>query len=167
MVSWCLGGFSRSFPIALTGTLGGMIIVTAAVIRDDAGRVLLARRPADRHMGGLWEFPGGKVHDGESPAAGLARELAEELGVVARIGEPITFAVHEEPDLTILLLFYEATLTDGRPRPLDGQELAWVEPAELGRYETPPADAVLVELLAGRGARRSRALPSGEGDGAT
>jgi 8-oxo-dGTP diphosphatase len=143
-----------------------MIIVTAAVIWDEVGRVLLSRRPADRHMGGLWEFPGGKVHEGESPAAGLARELAEELGVEARISAPITFAVHEEPGLAILLLFYEAILVAGRPLPLDGQELAWVEPSELRRYETPPADAVLVELLAERGARRSRALPSEEGDAA-
>ena len=141
-----------------------MIIVTAAVIRDEAGRVLLARRPADRHMGGLWEFPGGKVHDGESPTAGLARELAEELGVVARIEEPVTFAVHEEPGLTILLLFYDATLVTGQPRPLDGQDLVWVDPADLGGYSTPPADAVLVRLLVERGARASRALPSEEGD---
>jgi len=144
-----------------------MIIVTAAVIRDEAGRVLLARRPADRHMGGLWELPGGKLHDGESPAAGLARELAEELGVVARIGEPITFAVHEEPDLRILLLFFDATVVAGRPHPLDGQELAWVEPGDLGRYPTPPADAALVRELARRGAEPAEALPSGRDDTAS
>ena len=73
--------------------------------------MLLARRPAGRHMAGLWEFPGGKVHDGESPQAALERELAEELDVDALIGDPITFAVHEEPGLRILLLFYA-----GRPR---------------------------------------------------
>jgi 8-oxo-dGTP diphosphatase len=124
--------------------------VVAAVIRDRQGRVLLARRPAGRHMAGLWEFPGGKVHDGESPAAALVRELAEELDVCARIGDPITFAVHEEPGLRIVLLFYEAALEGGKPQPREGQEIAWVPPAELQRYPTPPADAELVALLSRR-----------------
>lgn len=126
-----------------------LTVVTAAVIRDGGGRVLLARRPADRHMGGLWEFPGGKVDDGEEPAAGLARELAEELGVEAEVGEPVTFAVHSEPGLRILLLFYEARIVRGEASPHDGQQLAWVPAAELERYPTPPADAALVRLLAG------------------
>lgn len=99
-------------------------------------------------MGGLWEFPGGKVEHGESPAAALERELAEELGVRARVGRPFTFAVHDEPGLRILLLFYETVLVDGTPRPLEGQELAWVAPHELVEYPMPPADDGLVELLA-------------------
>jgi 8-oxo-dGTP diphosphatase len=121
--------------------------VVAAVIRDPAGRVLVARRPAGRHMAGLWEFPGGKVHDGEAPADALARELLEELGVHARIGGPVTFAVHEEPGLRILLLFFDAAIAEGVPRPREGQEIAWVPPEELHRYPTPPADAELVARL--------------------
>jgi 8-oxo-dGTP diphosphatase len=122
--------------------------VVAAVIRDRAGRVLLARRPAGRHMAGLWEFPGGKVHDGEAPAAALERELAEELGLEITVGDPITFATHEEPGLRILLLFYESTISSGEPRAREAQEIAWVTPAELYRYPTPPADAALVDRLA-------------------
>jgi len=122
--------------------------VVAAVIRDRAGRFLLARRPAGRHMAGLWEFPGGKVHDGEAPAAALARELAEELGLEINVGDPITFATHEEPGLQILLLFYEAAIRSGEPRAREAQEIAWVPPAELRGYPTPPADADLVERLA-------------------
>lgn len=122
--------------------------VVAAVIRDHTGRFLLARRPAGRHMAGLWEFPGGKVDDGEAPAAALARELAEELGLEIAVGNPITFATHEEPGLRILLLFYEAAIRSGDPHPREGQEVAWVPPAELRRYPTPPADADLVERLA-------------------
>lgn len=121
--------------------------VVAAVIRDHHGRLLLAQRPADRHMGGLWEFPGGKVVPGESPAAALRRELAEELGIATEIGEPVTFAVHEEPGLRILLLFFAVQILSGAPRALDGQRLAWVGPADLGRYPTPPADAALVRKL--------------------
>jgi 8-oxo-dGTP diphosphatase len=127
------------------------ITVVAAVIRDDHQRVLLTQRPLDRHMGGLWEFPGGKLRVGESPPAGLVRELGEELGVQIEVGEPITFAVHEEPELRVLLLFYEARITGGTLRSLDGQAIAWVPPSELGDYPTPPADAALVRTLA-RGA---------------
>jgi len=122
--------------------------VVAAVIRDHAGRLMLARRPAGRHMAGLWEFPGGKVHDGEAPAAALVRELAEELDIAVEIGEPLTFAVHEEAGLRILLLFFEAAILHGDPRPREGQEVAWVSPADLRRYPTPPADAALVDRLA-------------------
>jgi 8-oxo-dGTP diphosphatase len=123
------------------------LTVVAAVIHDIDGRVLLTRRPDDRHMGGLWEFPGGKVDSGESPAEALARELVEELDLAVEVGDPITFAVHEEPGLRILLLFYAATILSGTPRSLDGQELAWVEVGELASYPTPPADAQLVERL--------------------
>jgi 8-oxo-dGTP diphosphatase len=121
--------------------------VVAAVIRDIDDKVLLARRPQGRHMGGLWEFPGGKVRDGEAPARALVRELVEELGVSVEVGNPITFAVHEEPGMRILLLFYAATIVDGEPRPQEGQAIAWVPRAELDRYPTPPADAALVRQL--------------------
>lgn len=131
-------------------------IVVAAVIRDDTGRILLTRRPVGSHMGGLWEFPGGKVEAGESPTAALVRELKEELGLVAEIGSPVTFSVHEEPGMRILLLFYSAVIGDGRPRALEGQEIEWVTPEELPAYPTPPADAELVRLLAG-GPRLDRA----------
>jgi 8-oxo-dGTP diphosphatase len=132
-----------------------LTLVTAGVIRDEQGRILLARRPAGRHMGGLWEFPGGKVADGEDPSAALARELEEELGFEARVGPPITFALHQEHGLRILLLFYATRIGQGSPRPLEGQELAWVLPAELDRYPTPPADAVLVRQLAAAAAHRN------------
>jgi 8-oxo-dGTP diphosphatase len=121
--------------------------VVAAVIHDSKGRVLLSRRHEDSHMGGLWEFPGGKLHDGEPPTDGLVRELAEELGVAIEVVEPITFAVHDEPGLRILLLFYEARITGGDPRSREGQEIAWVRPAELHTYPTPPADAALIRRL--------------------
>ncbi len=124
------------------------ITVVAAVIRDEEGRVLLSRRPGHKHMGGLWEFPGGKIHVGESPAAALLRELQEELGVEASIERPITFAVHEEPALRILLLFFSVRLLSGHPVGREGQDVRWVEPSELPQYPVPPADAGLVALLA-------------------
>jgi 8-oxo-dGTP diphosphatase len=126
-------------------------IVAAAVVRDHRGRVLLARRPAGRHMAGLWEFPGGKLRAGEGPVSALRRELGEELGIDVQVGEPLTFALHEEPGLRILLLFFAATIAGGTPRALEGQELQWVEPRELPAYPTPPADAALVTMLSSHG----------------
>ena len=122
----------------------------AAVIRDADDRVLLTKRPSGSHMGGLWEFPGGKVEDSEAPAAALARELREELGLEVRVEQPITFAVHEEPGLQILLLFYNARITDGEPRGCEGQAITWVPVTELPSYSMPPADAEIVRQLAER-----------------
>ena len=124
------------------------INVVAAVIHDREGRVLLSRRPDHKHMGGLWEFPGGKIRTSENPRAALIRELREELGVEASIGKPLNSAVHEEPGLRILLHFYAVRLLAGQPVGREGQELRWVHPSELSDYPTPPADAELVALLA-------------------
>ena len=99
-------------------------------------------------MGGLWEFPGGKVEDGEAPIAALDRELEEELALSVKIGSPLTFAVHEEPGMRIVLLFFAATLGDSQPTALERQEIAWVAAEDLPSYPTPPADAELIRLLA-------------------
>jgi 8-oxo-dGTP diphosphatase len=124
------------------------ITVVAAVIRDDGKRILLARRPRDRHMGGLWEFPGGKIDAGEAPEAALHRELSEELGVSVGNLRPITFAVHEEAGLRILLLFFSAEITGGAVMAREGQDIAWVEPERLRSFTTPPADAAVIDMLA-------------------
>ncbi len=124
--------------------------VVAAVISDDEGRILLARRPEGTHMAGLWEFPVGKVEDGEPFSDALARELDEELGIEVEIGRPVTFAVHTEPDLEILLLFFSAAIATGVPTPREGQEIRWVQPDELKGYPMPPADDEVVRLLVNR-----------------
>lgn len=122
--------------------------VVAAVIRDGDGRILLTRRPEDKHMGGLWEFPGGKVDNGESPEEALLRELEEELGLEVEIELPLIFGVHEETGLRILLLFYRARIRAGEPTGREGQALKWVSAADLPAVPTPPADAELVRRLA-------------------
>ena len=124
-----------------------LTLVVAAVIRDDAGRLLMATRPRGRHMEGLWEFPGGKAGTGEEPEEALVRELREELGIETRVLTPLTFALHREPVRRILLLFFEAKILAGTPTPMEGQELRWVEPSQLGHLDTPPADAVLLRRL--------------------
>jgi len=122
-------------------------LVVAAVVADGAGRVLVSRRPPGSHMAGLWEFPGGGVEPGETAEAALARELVEELGVEIAVGEPLTFAWHHEPGRSLLLLFYRATLRAGEPRGMQGQEVAWVDVAELAALAMPPADGALVRQL--------------------
>jgi len=129
------------------GERPGLTLVVGAVIRDDRGRILMATRPPGRHMEGLWEFPGGKVVPGEEPEEALARELREELAIEVRVGKPLTFAMHREPDRRILLLFFEAAILRGTPRPLESQELRWVDPAALHELETPPADAEVLRGL--------------------
>ncbi len=121
--------------------------VVAAVIRDAGGRILMTRRAKDGHMGDLWEFPGGKIDTGEGPADALIRELDEELGITVAVENPLTFAVHEEPGLRILLLFYRARIEAGDPRGREGQPVEWVPAADLPSYPTPPADAELVQQL--------------------
>lgn len=124
-----------------------LTVVVAAVIRDVEGRILLTQRLEGTHMGGLWEFPGGKVEAGERPEDALRRELTEEIGTAAEIGDPMTFAVHCEPEMRILLLFYSVSIGDARPVALEGQEIAWVARHELNSYPMPPADTELVRRL--------------------
>ena len=122
-------------------------IVVAAVISDEQGRILLSRRPEGTHMAGLWEFPGGKVEAKETYHSALARELDEELGISVDIGQPLTFAVHAEIDLEILLLFFSATISGGIPTAREGQEMTWVPRNQLNLFPMPPADDVMVEML--------------------
>ena len=99
-------------------------------------------------MGGLWEFPGGKIDDGEAPAEALVRELDEELGIKIKVDNPLTFAVHEEAGLRILLLFFNASILLGTPHGFEGQAVEWVLVENLMSYPTPPADAELIRQLA-------------------
>lgn len=120
------------------------IHVAAAVIYDAAGRILLARRPEDKHQGGLWEFPGGKVEEGEPVEAALARELEEELGIRVEQARPLIQVSHDYPDKRVLLDVWEVTAFSGEAHGAEGQPLAWVTPRELGNYEFPAANRPIV-----------------------
>ena len=136
-----------SEPLTLPSPQGGegVIEVVAAVIERD-GRILIARRPAALHLGGLWEFPGGKRQPGETPEAALVREIREELDAVVTVGELLDDVEWTYPEKTVRLLFFRCALDD-EPRAAEGQEIAWVAPADLDRYEFPPADGGLVARL--------------------
>lgn len=124
-------------------------LVVACALVDEDNRVLIARRPEGRHMGGLWEFPGGKVEPGELPEEALIRELGEELGidVTESCLAPLTFASHGYDGFHLLMPLYVCRQWDGEVESRDGQELAWVRPNRLGDYEMPPADEPLKAAL--------------------
>ncbi|MFN3585994.1 MAG: Nudix family hydrolase [Moraxellaceae bacterium] len=119
------------------------ILVVAAVIRRD-GRILIARRPSHLHMGGLWEFPGGKVEPGEPVEAALLRELDEELGIIPTDFHPLIRLQHDYPDKAVCLDVWEVTAFRGEPEGREGQPLAWVAPERLRDHEFPAANHAIV-----------------------
>lgn len=125
-----------------------MIVVAAALV-DEGGRVLLQQRGAGRAMAGRWEFPGGKVEPDELPEAALARELAEELGISVAIADlvPACFASAPVGERHMILLLYLCRSWEGDPAPLDAAALAWLRPEEMDAAAMPPADGPLIELL--------------------
>ena len=139
-----------SISTAATGADPRPIVLVAAVaLIDPDGRVLLAERPAGKHLAGMWEFPGGKVQEGETPEAALVRELAEELGIDVHASclAPFTFASHAYPDFHLLMPLYVCRKWSGIVTAREGQRLKWVRPSLLGDYEMPPADKPLVAML--------------------
>ena len=122
--------------------------VVAAVI-ERGGKILITRRRAGTHLAGLWEFPGGKPESGETLEDALRREIGEELEATPTVGEKIETVDWAYPDKRVRLHFFRCRLA-GEPRPLEGQEMAWVTPAELPAYEFPAADAALIERLSRR-----------------
>jgi 8-oxo-dGTP diphosphatase len=126
-----------------------LVLVVAVALIDADGRVLLTQRPAGKAMAGLWEFPGGKVNDGETPEAALIRELKEELDidVAAACLAPLTFASHRYERFHLLMPLYVCRRWDGTITAREGQALAWVRPARLDDYAMPPADKPLVAVL--------------------
>lgn len=141
-----LFGHTEPAP-AVTGS--NLMLVAACALIDADGRVLLARRPEGKKMAGLWEFPGGKLHPGETPEAALIRELKEELDidVSAACLAPFTFASHAYERFHLLMPLYLCRRWKGTPTPRENQTLAWVRPQKLADYPMPPADKPLIPLL--------------------
>ncbi len=123
------------------------IVVAAAVVERD-GAFLLTRRLAGTHLAGSWEFPGGKMHAGETLEECLVREIREELDVDVDIGPEILATVHDYPDRSIELRFFRCALKSD-PKPTLGQEMRWVALRDLPSVQLPPADDELVRLLTG------------------
>lgn len=128
---------------------GGLTLVGAAILMDDQKRFLFAQRPAGKSWEGYLEFPGGKIHEGESPRAGLVRELNEELGITVDPEDlkPLTFIEHTYQDVNILMLAYRCHQWSGTPEGLEGQPLMWLRLSELEGHNILPADDPLLKIL--------------------
>ena len=125
------------------------LLVCAVALIDADGRVLMARRPEGKTLSGLWEFPGGKVEQGERPEDALIRELKEELGINVEHSclAPLTFASHTYPDFHLLMPLYVCRRWKGIPQAIEGQELKWVRAKDLRKLPMPPADLPLIPHL--------------------
>lgn len=121
------------------------IVVVAAVIERD-GRFLVARRLEGTHLAGYWEFPGGKVHEGETQESALQREISEELNTAISHARKIFHTAHSYPERVVELHFYRGELT-GEPQSMLGQELRWITREQFGSMAFPPADAELIDGL--------------------
>jgi len=126
-----------------------LTVVVAVALVDVDGRVLIAQRPQGKALAGLWEFPGGKIEQGERPEEALIRELHEELGiqVMAPCLAPLTFASHAYADFHLLMPLYICRKWEGFVQSREGQALKWVGAKALRDYPMPPADAPLIPYL--------------------
>jgi mutator protein MutT len=124
-----------------------LIHVVAGAVIDAAGRVLIAQRPPGKHLAGGWEFPGGKLEPGEARASGLARELAEELGIAIHTPRPLIRVRHTYPYGEVLIDMWVVKSYSGEPQGLDGQALKWLLQHELEKAELLPADGPIVRAL--------------------
>lgn len=126
-----------------------LLHVAVAVIHDPENKILISLRHPDAHQGGLWEFPGGKVEAGESVQEALHRELYEELGIAVVIGEPIIQVKHDYSDKAVLLDVWAIASFTGEAEGREGQQLRWINIADLGNYSFPQANYPIIESLVG------------------
>ncbi|AST00630.1 DNA mismatch repair protein MutT [Geobacillus thermocatenulatus] len=130
------------------------IYVVGAAIRNERGDILCALRAPDMSLPNVWEFPGGKVEEGERPEDALVREIREELGCTISVGELLADVFHEYEHAIVHLRTYEARLVDGEPRAREHAELRWVPLQALRSLEWAPADIPTVEALLVEGAQK-------------
>ena len=123
------------------------VIDVAAGLVFRCGKLLITQRHARMHLGGLWEFPGGKREAGETFEACLGRELHEELGIAVWVGELLESLTHAYPEKTVRLNFYKCQWRDGEPQRLGCADFRWVKADELQEFQFPPADEKLLERL--------------------
>ena len=122
-----------------------MLNVVAAVIHNPQGQILIAQRPVHKHQGGLWEFAGGKIDDGETAAQALVRELHEELGITATQYRPLLTVEHYYSDKSVRLQVFRVTAFDGEAHGAEGQPTLWVNPQDLESYPFPAANVPIIK----------------------
>lgn len=126
-----------------------IVLVAAAALINDKNEILLAQRPEGKSMAGLWEFPGGKVEEGETPEFALMRELEEELGIESRptCYHPIAFASHSYEDFHLLMPLFALRMWSGEITAKEHKALEWVHPLKMPNYPMPAADIPLIATL--------------------
>lgn len=120
-------------------------VVAALIWRDK--QFMICQRPAHKARGLLWEFVGGKVEPGETPAQALVRECREELGVTVSVGETFMEVTHTYPDITVHLTLLHAAIVEGEPQRLEHNDIRWITANEIGQYAFCPADEEILERL--------------------
>lgn len=126
------------------------ILVAAAAILNSQGKLLIAKRPNDKHQGGLWEFPGGKVEAAESVEAALKRELKEEIGIEVLQCEPLVRIEHDYSDKSVVLDVWIVSSFSGEAVGLEGQPIEWINPADMDSFQFPEANLPIISALKAR-----------------
>ncbi|HEY9771769.1 MAG TPA: 8-oxo-dGTP diphosphatase MutT [Coleofasciculaceae cyanobacterium] len=121
--------------------------IGVAVINNQQGKILIDRRKSEGEMGGLWEFPGGKIEAGETIEECIKREIKEELDIEISVGERLTTITHAYKTFNVTIYVHDCQHVSGEPQPLESEEIHWVEPAQMDRYQFPQANTQIVNLL--------------------
>lgn len=125
-----------------------------AVITNQQGKILIDRRKTEGEMGGLWEFPGGKIEANETVAACIKREIKEELDIEINVGDRLTSITHTYKTFNVTLYVHDCQYLSGEPQPLESTEIHWVEPSHLNQYQFPQANLKIIKLLQQRGIKK-------------
>ncbi len=143
-------GTPAAFPVVAKKAPTPHVPVAVGLLRDASGRLLVQRRAENGLLGGLWEFPGGKIEGGETPGEACAREFREELGVEVAVGERVARVDHAYTHFKVTLHAFACRLVAGEPRSAQGLALRWVAPEALGELAFPRANRRILETLAAR-----------------
>ena len=128
--------------------------IGVAVINNQQGQILIDRRKESGQMGGLWEFPGGKIEPGETVEECIQREIKEELDIEIAVGDRLTTITHNYETFKVTLYIHDCQYISGKPQPLECEEILWVEPEQIDRYQFPAANSKIVSLIQQRGTNK-------------